>query len=521
MSNSSSAHDAQISMSDKFPFEIHEDEIDKSVTPIFKDYPRECLPEKFKNPSGAKAKKLQYEIIDPNLYEPPARMVACRIKRNRLEAWIRALGVLYYEHFGKKAELFQVDWYDDPHQWEGEGNKAICINLTNDKQLIYKITLFITTGVLQAQGLSKDLFTTRDFPTLIKLVNSICVHNPSLIVNTDVDSTCKSSDKNLIEESTSVKSVFNSTASSVDNKLTDSNNNSHTSIQANVPTSNTCTETTIATQAKISIGYEDLDRLQTTFVEALAGITKSQTALIVQAEKSFSDVIRSAITPVVETVKKLQEQVNNKHQSDTSLHNASTCNIKEHSNMEKQFNKLEHRIVELENQVHNLSMDKHKAATDYAELDSKFRIENNKFEIAKTRMDQKMEDINHINDDLKVKLNTKSSEMMKISEENKLLKEKTDSQFNEILSLKSQLSSMYLPTQQQNEQQFANGSFNNEGKSNKPTALFIGTSNTDRINENKLSTAVDITKTTAYTLDEAYEVISTAQCRPDVVIIHS
>ncbi|CAG2257866.1 unnamed protein product [Mytilus edulis] len=136
-------------------------------------------------------------------------------------------------------------------------------------------------------------------------------------------------------------------------------------------------------------------------------------------------------------------------------------------------------------------------------------------------MDQKMEDINHINDDLKVKLNTKSSEMMKISEENKLLKEKTDSQFNEILSLKSQLSSMYLPTQQQNEQQFANGSFNNEGKSNKPTALFIGTSNTDRINENKLSTAVDITKTTAYTLDEAYEVISTAQCRPDVVIIHS
>ncbi|VDI42375.1 Hypothetical predicted protein [Mytilus galloprovincialis] len=286
MSNSSSADDAQISMSDKFPFEIHEDEIDKSITPIFKDYPRECLPEKFKNPSGAKAKKLQYEIIDPNLYEPPARMVACRIKRNRLEAWIRALGILYYEHFGKKAELYQVDWYDDPHQWE---------------------------------------------------------------VNTDVDSTCKSSDKNSIEESTSVKSVFNSNASSVDNKLTDNNNNSHTSIQANVPTSNTCTETTIATQAKISIGYEDLDRLQSTFVEALA---------------------------------------------------------------------------ELENQVHNLSMDKHKAATDYAELDSKFRIENNKFEIAKTRMDQKMEDINHINDDLKVKLNTKCSEMMKISEENKLLKEK-------------------------------------------------------------------------------------------------
>ncbi|CAC5393287.1 unnamed protein product [Mytilus coruscus] len=220
-------------------------------------------------------------------------MVAYRIKRNRLEAWIRVLGILYYEHFGKKAELYQVDWYDDPHQWEGEGNKAICIDLTIDKQLLYKITLFISTGVLQAQGLSKDLFMTRDIPTLIALVNSVCAHNHTS-VNTDIDSTCKSSDNtvssmNSTEESTSVKSVINSNASSTDNKLTDSNNNTQTHIQFYVPTYN-ITDTTMATQAKISIGYDDLNRPQSSFVEALAGITKSQPALIVQAERSFSDL---------------------------------------------------------------------------------------------------------------------------------------------------------------------------------------------------------------------------------------
>ncbi|CAC5394231.1 unnamed protein product [Mytilus coruscus] len=59
---------------------------------------------------------------------------------------------------------------------------------------------------------------------------------------------------------------------------------------------------------------------------------------------------------------------------------------------------------------------------------------------------------------------------------------------------------MYLPTQQQNDKHFANGSYNKEGKSNKPTALFIGPPNTDRIDENKLSTS---------------------QCNPDVVIINS
>ena len=29
----------------KFPFEINEDELDLSITPILKDYPPECLPE--------------------------------------------------------------------------------------------------------------------------------------------------------------------------------------------------------------------------------------------------------------------------------------------------------------------------------------------------------------------------------------------------------------------------------------------------------------------------------------------
>ena len=85
----------------KFPFEINEDELDLYITPILKDYPPECLPEKFKTSTGAKAKKLQIEQIDPNIYEPSARIVAFKIHRKKLEAWIRAMGILHYEHFGK------------------------------------------------------------------------------------------------------------------------------------------------------------------------------------------------------------------------------------------------------------------------------------------------------------------------------------------------------------------------------------------------------------------------------------
>jgi hypothetical protein len=51
--------------------------------------------------TGAKAKNLQIEQIDPNIYEPSARIVAFIIHRKKLEAWIRAMGILYYEHLVK------------------------------------------------------------------------------------------------------------------------------------------------------------------------------------------------------------------------------------------------------------------------------------------------------------------------------------------------------------------------------------------------------------------------------------
>ena len=66
-----------------------------------KDYPESCLPAQFKKPSGAKAKQLLFEQIEPEMYKPHARMVALRIRRERLEPWIWALMILFYEHFGK------------------------------------------------------------------------------------------------------------------------------------------------------------------------------------------------------------------------------------------------------------------------------------------------------------------------------------------------------------------------------------------------------------------------------------
>jgi hypothetical protein len=111
------------------------------------------------------------------MYKPLAQMVAFRIRREHLEPWIRALMILFYEHYGK-ANSFNVTWYDEPKEWGSEsGNKTISIDLVKNQQLLYKLTIFINTGVIQAQGQSGLSFATRDFPVLKTLVADICKFN--------------------------------------------------------------------------------------------------------------------------------------------------------------------------------------------------------------------------------------------------------------------------------------------------------------------------------------------------------
>ena len=106
---------------------------------------------------GAKAKQLAYEQIDPKVYDTQARMVAFRIKRERLEPWIKALHILYYDHYGQ-TDPFTVKWYDEPTEWTDDENKTTCIDLMKNDQLLYKVTLFINTGVVQAQGNNNQTF---------------------------------------------------------------------------------------------------------------------------------------------------------------------------------------------------------------------------------------------------------------------------------------------------------------------------------------------------------------------------
>ncbi|CAC5399220.1 unnamed protein product [Mytilus coruscus] len=174
-------------------------ESDLNLTSVYSDYPKSCLPTKLALPSSDKGKRALFENIDENLYEEGAHMVAFRTSVNKLVPWIKCLQLLYYEHYGKLSN-YTVYWFDEPDNWSSKmsGNRKICIELSTKADtmnpLLYKITVFINTGLIQIQGTHKDTFVTKDFPVLLAIVNKVVDFNTSC--TTDVPTDCSVSEIN-------------------------------------------------------------------------------------------------------------------------------------------------------------------------------------------------------------------------------------------------------------------------------------------------------------------------------------
>jgi hypothetical protein len=127
-----------------------------------------------------------YEKIDPNIYDLDARMVAFRVTSSRLLHWIHALDILFYEFQGD-SEDYDIKWEDDPIERKNPSDlKTITIDVSSenlarsDNPLLFRVTVFMKTGTIQAQGNKHDIFRTRDFPmlessSLLRVYDSDCV----------------------------------------------------------------------------------------------------------------------------------------------------------------------------------------------------------------------------------------------------------------------------------------------------------------------------------------------------------
>lgn len=124
------------------------------------------------------------------------------------------------------------------------------------------------------------------------------------------------------------------------------------------------------------------------------------------------------------------------------------------------------------------------------------------------------------------RLNEKNTEIEKLNNSYRVLKQELENLHDENLSLKSQLSDSYADLNKLKYRMNSTGTPIDEGSvssvqsTDKPIVYLIGTSNIQGIDETKLTHATNITKFTAYTLEETINCISRLVHEPNIIVLH-
>lgn len=439
-------------------------------------YPPSCLPAKLQNPTTKKSKHCKFEDLDLALYDKEARMVGFRTNHSRLTAWLTALGAYYYEYLGKKEDI-NVSWVDSPSVISNTDSlKSVTVEVSStstedQNSLMYKLTFFVKTGFLQAQGNHFDIFVKRDFPLLLQVVQSLV--GP-------LDSTSASPCSHA-----TLKPEYPPSDESDDDTIHDTEAKS---VTHTVPTHETEDKSTTQTKS------EDFIRLEQSLVESVEHLQDFQ--------KNRFETLKDEIENIKTTMTDIK----------TSLNKPNNVNL-EVEPMQKKIHdlKVEKQSLELQ-----LQIERNNIATNNEHYESSLKHERAKVEKLQAELEDYITTSTREMHFGSSRMEEKNQEIITLSKCKNDLTERVNYLQDENLNLKSQISNMY------------DKNMNRQSKTsevpNKPailSAFLLGTSNIKGINEDKLTTEVAITKEIAFTLNETSQKITQSKLNPAIVILHS
>ena len=132
----------------------------------------------FKKPTSKKAQDALFEKVNIGQYEPEAHCCTFKTNPERLHAWIKAITLVYYDGMGADKD-FCVTWTNTPDRRE------ICVEVTKCDTLMYKLFVYLTTGIIMVQGRDFAAWINKDLLYLTQLVDTIIQLNEN-DTNTDV-----------------------------------------------------------------------------------------------------------------------------------------------------------------------------------------------------------------------------------------------------------------------------------------------------------------------------------------------
>jgi hypothetical protein len=372
-----------------------------------------------------------------------------------------------------------VIWVDNPEKWEKDtSSKSICIDLetrkpSNSNPLLYKLTLFINTGLVQIQGNKKDAFVHKDFPALLQILDK-------------VTKTVTESRQNLDKEQTALKCVEEST----DNKLVITNDKDEDLYDENGPLA--CCQ---------PLKPDNLfEKIESNFTMALQKICDQQSNLFDKRLQSMEDYYKKSIE--------------NNNSNFTQLLSTITSLLKPVQDNEKKNSKI--ASVEKDNSDLKVSFQELRSvpALNEACLKSKLEAQEMQFNMQKQNHEKTLKGLRSNIDVLETRLTEKGNKLQEIELSKSDMTKALEKKDEELYHLK-------LSTYQDNATDFKEVQSKRRPARSNPHVILIGTSTTRDIDPMSLSVKYTVDKYMAYTLEETATAVSNIVENPDVIIFHS
>lgn len=459
---------------------------------INEKYPLTHLPKKLVDPTTEKGKSCQYKEIDSNIYEEEARMIAFRTNVDRIQPWLKTLHIFYLKFYVNQPDK-KISWLDNPQTLtHGQQLKSVTIDVKqpNDK-LLYKITFFIKTGLIQCQGNNHEHFVNNDFPQLITIMTKLAgpiSDTPTQNITSDLNHVeISEAQTRQISSDTSVKSLIDSESKSkqnVDTKL-----NKHRTVECQ--TDNAMAENFTENMKRLQLGVTDT-------ISKLEGINSSNTKTILNAISECDKAIKA----IPGTIKQQMKLIPSESEQPSDLKNKIKLLQEDKNTLESQLKSERGNMIILQASFDNaIKHEQELLAESRNQLKLMVSTNTNELEYTSKRLDEKNEEIKELTSELQITRN------------------KLQDAQDEILQLKLQISASM-----DTDVQITKTHKTEEAKAStqsKPQLVLVGTSNIQGINEEKLTMAADVHKIIKYTLDETSEYIKALTHTPDVIVFHS
>lgn len=122
--------------------------------------------------SSKSSRNVQFEQFEEDTYKKSAKLSAFATSETRIVHWVSSFYHRYFIELATK-ECFSTAWEEFANTTYEDKCDKIIISIHYKKQKLLTLTIFLTTGRIQVQGLYHNYWVEQEFPTILESIETL------------------------------------------------------------------------------------------------------------------------------------------------------------------------------------------------------------------------------------------------------------------------------------------------------------------------------------------------------------